>query len=178
MLEPQLKLPNKSVWPRNVAKNLSGSKASRTAIFDLHCKDDAGDLIEIEVQIREVNNFMKRLAFYASEMVANQAEPGQDWDYDIQPTYVIALTRFSVFPDERAVRLRRGIFAPAAGENLHHPRGAQHVAGGVFEQTCRRGVLDPAGWEGWGNHHVTFNGGNPALYITCMDHAHVGNVLS
>lgn len=58
LLEPQLKRPIKNVWTRNVAKNLSGSKASRTAIFDLHCKDDAGDLIEIEVQIREVDNFM------------------------------------------------------------------------------------------------------------------------
>ena len=83
LLEPQLKLPIKSVWTRNVAKNLSGSKASRTAIFDLHCKDDAGDLIEIEVQIREVDNFMKRLAFYASEMVANQAEPGDDWNFNV-----------------------------------------------------------------------------------------------
>jgi predicted transposase/invertase (TIGR01784 family) len=100
-----------------VAKNLSGSKASRTAIFDLHCKDDAGDLIEIEVQIREVDNFMKRLAFYASEMVANQAEPGDDWNFNVQPTYVIALTRFPVFPDERAVH-RGTVIDLESGEQL------------------------------------------------------------
>lgn len=41
------------------------------------------------MQIREVDNFMKRLAFYASEMVANQAEPGQDWDYDIQAVFLL-----------------------------------------------------------------------------------------
>ena len=99
LLEPQLKRPIKNVWTRNVAKNLSGSKESRTAIFDLHCKDDMGNLIEIEVQIRE----MKRLAFYASELVANQAEPGEEWNYDVQPTYVIALTRIHVFDDENAV---------------------------------------------------------------------------
>lgn len=103
LLEPQLKRPIKSVWTRNVAKNLSGSKESRTAIFDLHCKDDMGNLIEIEVQIREMDNFMKRLAFYASELVANQAEPGEEWNYDVQPTYVIALTRIHVFDDENAV---------------------------------------------------------------------------
>lgn len=103
LLEPQLKRPIKRVWTRNVAKNLSGSKESRTAIFDLHCKDDMGNLIEIEVQIREMDNFMKRLAFYASELVANQAEPGEEWNYDVQPTYVIALTRFHVFDDENAV---------------------------------------------------------------------------
>jgi len=103
LLELQLKRPIKNVWTRNVAKNLSGSKESRTAIFDLHCKDDMGNLIEIEVQIREMDNFMKRLAFYASELVANQAEPGEEWNYDVQPTYVIALTRIHVFDDENAV---------------------------------------------------------------------------
>ena len=39
LLAPQLKRPIKNVWTHNVAKNLSGSKVSRTAIFDLHCVD-------------------------------------------------------------------------------------------------------------------------------------------
>ena len=103
LLKPQLKRPIKSVWTRNIVKNLSGSKESRTAIFDLHCKDDMGNLIEIEVQIRQMKNFLKRLAFYASEMVANQAEPGKDWDYDVKPTYVIAFTQSPVFGDSRAI---------------------------------------------------------------------------
>ena len=103
LLKPQLKRPIKNVWTRNVAKNLSGSKVSRTAIFDLHCKDDMGNLIEIEVQIRKLKNFRKRLAFYASEMVANQSEPGDDWNYDIKPTYVIAFARHKVFDDNRIV---------------------------------------------------------------------------
>lgn len=33
LLAPQLKRPIKNVWTRNVAKNLSGSNVSRTAIF-------------------------------------------------------------------------------------------------------------------------------------------------
>lgn len=103
LLEPQLKRPIQNVWTRNVGKNLSGSKASRTAIFDLHCKDDAGNLIEIEVQIRQMKNFVKRLAFYASEMVANQAEVGDDWNFDVKPTYVVAITRHRAFNDERIV---------------------------------------------------------------------------
>ena len=103
LLEPQLRRPIVTVKTRNVAHNLSGSKVSRTAIFDLHCKDDMGNLIEIEVQIRKLKNFRKRLAFYASEMVANQAEPGDDWNYDIKPTYVIAFARYKVFDDNRIV---------------------------------------------------------------------------
>ena len=103
LLEPQLKRPIKNVWTRNVAKNLSGSRESRTAIFDLHCEDDMGNLIEIEVQIRKQDHFLKRLAFYASEIIANQAEPGDEWDYDIKPTYVIALTQHTMFDDDRIV---------------------------------------------------------------------------
>ena len=103
LLEPQLKRPIVTVKTRNVAHNLSGSKESRTAIFDLHCEDDAGNLIEIEVQIRKLKNFRKRLAFYASEMVANQSEPGDDWNYDVKPTYVIAFARHKVFDDNRIV---------------------------------------------------------------------------
>jgi predicted transposase/invertase (TIGR01784 family) len=103
LLEPQLKRPIVVVKTRNVAHNLSGSKESRTAIFDLHCQDDMGNLIEIEVQIRRMTNFLKRLAFYASEMVANQAEPGDEWDYEVKPTYVIAFARHEVFDDDRIV---------------------------------------------------------------------------
>lgn len=103
LLAPQLKRPIKNVWTRNVAKNLSGSNVSRSAFFDLHCEDDAGELVEIEVQIRQTTNFLKRLAFYASEMVANQAEHGVKWNYDVKPTYVIAITRHSVFDDDRII---------------------------------------------------------------------------
>lgn len=103
LLEPQLKRPIVTVKTRNVAHNLSGSKVSRTAIFDLHCKDDMGNLIEIEVQIRRMTNFLKRLAFYASEMVANQADPGDDWNYNVKPTYVIAFARQRMFDDDRII---------------------------------------------------------------------------
>ena len=103
LLAPQLKRPIKSVKTRNVAKNLSGSKESRTAIFDLLCEDEAGNLIEIEVQIRKLKNFSKRLAFYASEMVANQAEIGTGWKFNVKPTYVIAITQKKVFKDNRII---------------------------------------------------------------------------
>ena len=103
LLEPQLKRPIVTVKTRNVAHNLSGSKESRTAIFDLHCEDDAGNLIEIEVQIRKLKNFRKRLAFYASEMVANQALTGSGWKFNVKPTYVIAFAQHKVFEDERIV---------------------------------------------------------------------------
>lgn len=65
-------------------KGMEQQKKYRKSFRDCLIKtgeDDAGNLIEIEVQIRKLKNFRKRLAFYASEMVANQAEPGQNWRY-------------------------------------------------------------------------------------------------
>ena len=103
ILGPQLKHPIQTVHTRNVAQNFSGSAKSRTAIFDLHCADDQGNLIEIEVQIRRMENFIKRLGFYAGMMVANQSEKGDDWNFEIKPTYVIAISREEIFPDDRSV---------------------------------------------------------------------------
>jgi predicted transposase/invertase (TIGR01784 family) len=117
LLAPQLKRAIVNVKTRNVAKNLSGSKASRTAIFDLHCEDDDGNLIEIEVQIREMDNFLKRIAYYASELVANQAEPG-DWDYDVKPTYVIALARYRIFENDERIVHRASTLDLETGEQI------------------------------------------------------------
>ena len=117
LLAPQLKRAIVNVKTRNVAKNMSGSKASRTAIFDLHCEDDTGNLIEIEVQIRELDNFLKRLAFYASELVANQAEPG-DWNYDVKPTYVIALARYRIFENDERIVHRASTLDLETGEQI------------------------------------------------------------
>lgn len=117
LLAPQLKRAIVNVKTRNVAKNLSGSKASRTAIFDLHCEDDDGNLIEIEVQIREMDNFFKRIAYYASELVANQAEPG-DWDYDVKPTYVIALARYRIFENDERIVHRASTLDLETGEQI------------------------------------------------------------
>ena len=103
VLGPQLKHPIQTVHTRNVAQNFSGSAKSRTAIFDLHCADDRGNLIEIEVQIRRMENFIKRLGFYAGMMVANQSETGDDWNFEVKPTYVIAISREEVFPDDQSV---------------------------------------------------------------------------
>ena len=103
ILGPQLKRPIREVHTRNVAQNLSGSAKSRTSIFDLHCADDSGDLIEIEVQISRMPNFVKRLGYYAGVMVANQSEKGDDWNFDVKPTYVIAISRHTVIEDDRAV---------------------------------------------------------------------------
>lgn len=108
MLEGQIPLRIIDVYSQQLEQNESGSKESRTSIFDLHCRDEVGDFIEIEVQIRKKTNFLKRLAFYSGQMIVKQGIPGDEWNYDVKPTYVIAITKHRVFDDDRAIH-RAGI---------------------------------------------------------------------
>ena len=49
ILGPQLPHPITDVRRRGSEQNATGSKESKTTFFDLHCTDDSGKLIEIEV---------------------------------------------------------------------------------------------------------------------------------
>ena len=108
MLKGQILCKIKDVSSQQPELNDSGSKVSRTSIFDLHCIDENGRLIEIEVQLRRRTNFLKRLTFYSSQMIVKQGAPGRKWNHDIKPTYVIAITRHSIFNDRDAIH-RAGI---------------------------------------------------------------------
>ena len=55
------------------------------------------------MQIQRTTNFIKRLGFYAGEMVVNQSQTGKRWRFDVKPTYVIAISREEVFQDDRSV---------------------------------------------------------------------------
>ena len=64
-----------------------------------------------------MDNFLKRIAYYASELVANQAEPG-DWDYDVKPTYVIALARYRIFENDERIVHRASTLDLETGEQI------------------------------------------------------------
>ena len=117
MLEGQIPHRILDVYSQQTDTNESGSKESRTSIFDLHCRDESGDFIEIEVQIRKKQNFLKRLAFYSSQMVVKQGILGNKWDYEVKPTYVIAVTRHNVFDDDHPIH-RAGILDYETGKRI------------------------------------------------------------
>ena len=117
MLEGQIPHRILDVYSQQPEINESGSKESRTSIFDLLCRDEVGDYIEIEVQIRKSPNFMKRLAFYSSQLIVKQGVPGSKWDYNVKPAYVIAVTRHKVFDDDCIIH-RAGILDYATSKQL------------------------------------------------------------
>lgn len=117
LLKGQIPQKIKDIVSQQPELNDSGSNESKSSILDLHCRDEKGNFIEIEVQVRQKRNFTKRLTFYSCQMVVQQGEPGSDWEYDVKPVYVVSFTKFRVFGDERAVH-RAGILDLDTGERL------------------------------------------------------------
>ena len=50
-------------------------------------------------------------------MIVKQGVPGDEWNYDVKPTYVIAITKHRVFDDDRAIH-RAGILDYETNERI------------------------------------------------------------
>lgn len=60
ILKDQIEDPIEDVFSLDKETNASGSHASRTSIFDLHCRDTKKRVFIVEVQIRQMEFFLKR----------------------------------------------------------------------------------------------------------------------
>jgi len=95
----------------------------RTVIFDLFCTGENGEEFVIEMQTSSHANLKKRMLYYASRLVTDQAEKDEDkkWNYDINEVYVIVLMD--------------GFSMPGEGENasfLHRVSLCNEGTGKVF----------------------------------------------
>ena len=70
-------------------------------IFDLTCTADNGEKFIIEVQRSSQLNFKRRMLYYGSKLIADQAPKGsrKKWGYKISEIYVIALMDGFPMPD-------------------------------------------------------------------------------
>lgn len=80
-----------------------------TIILDLCCTADDGTKFIIEVQRSPQLNFKRRMLYYGSKLIVDQAPTGdrKSWNYDVSAVYVIALMEGFVFtddPDSKDVR--------------------------------------------------------------------------
>jgi len=74
----------------------------RIVIFDLFCTGENGEEFVIEMQTSSHANFKNRMLYYASRLVADQAEKDEDrkWNYDISEVYVVVLMDGFFLPGE------------------------------------------------------------------------------
>ena len=66
---------------------------SRKGFIDVLCEDSYGDTFIVEMQNARQEYFRERTIFYSSKVIAIQ-EPKGDWDFKLQPTYVVAFLNF------------------------------------------------------------------------------------
>lgn len=67
---------------------------SRTAVFDLKCKDKDGNFFIVEVQNAAQSYFYERSLYYLCRMICDQDKPGNEWKFSLCPVYGIFFLNF------------------------------------------------------------------------------------
>ncbi len=77
----------------NKNEHVGDHKERGTVIFDLLCTSDDNIHFLIEVQRSLQQNFIKRMRYYGSKLITDQAPKGRrkHWNYQLQQVYVIVL---------------------------------------------------------------------------------------
>lgn len=74
-------------------EQLPDTPAQRRMVYDLLCVDRLGRTLLVEVQRAHQTYFKDRTLFYASHLLRRQGQVGADWNYRLQPVYVIAILK-------------------------------------------------------------------------------------
>lgn len=86
-------------------EKLGKTQSDRKAIFDLYCENEKGDRFIIELQNVPQLYFKDRSIFYATFPIQEQAQKGNQWDYNLKAVYTIGILNFS-FADTQERYLR------------------------------------------------------------------------
>jgi predicted transposase/invertase (TIGR01784 family) len=81
------------------SEQLGRSEEDRRAIFDLHCENEKGEKIIVELQKTKQEYFKDRTLYYSTFPISGQAIPGE-WNYQLKAVYTIAILNF-VFEEDK-----------------------------------------------------------------------------
>lgn len=86
----------------NKNEHVGDAEETGNVIFDLTCTADNGEQFIIEVQRSTQVNLKRRMLYYGSKLIAEQAPKGKrkEWNYGISEVYVIVLMDGFPMPDE------------------------------------------------------------------------------
>ncbi len=68
----------------------------RKAIFDLYCTNKKGEHFIVEMQKARQEFFKDRALYYSTFPIQQQAEKGENWNYKLEPVYMIAIVNFEI----------------------------------------------------------------------------------
>ncbi len=81
-------------------EQLGRNQFDRRAIFDIHCKNEAGEYFIVELQKAKQNYFKDRSVYYSTFPIQQQAEKGE-WNFQLKAVYTIGILDF-VFDDDKS----------------------------------------------------------------------------
>ena len=76
----------------------------RGVIFDLRVLDQQGVTYNVEIQKADEPAFLLRGLYYATRLMSKQLQKGDSF-FKLQPTSVVLLTLFDLYPDELGTRV-------------------------------------------------------------------------
>ncbi len=81
-------------------EQLGRNQFDRRAIFDIHCKNEAGEYFIVELQKAKQNYFKDRSVYYSTFPIQQQAEKGE-WNFQLKAVYTIGILDF-VFDEDKS----------------------------------------------------------------------------
>ncbi|GHS93821.1 hypothetical protein FACS1894107_12690 [Planctomycetales bacterium] len=88
------------------SEQLPDNFADRRAIFDLACVGETGESFTVEMQKAKQLWFKDRALFYSAFPIQRQAQTG-DWNFKLNPVFLVAILDFEYDEQEERRKLRR-----------------------------------------------------------------------
>ena len=80
------------------SEQISRTEIDRKAIYDLYCKNEAGERFIVELQKAKQKFFKDRSIYYSTFPIQHQAKKGE-WNYELKAVYTVGILDF-IFNDE------------------------------------------------------------------------------
>lgn len=81
-------------------EHLGATPIDRRAVFDLNCTSPSGEHFIVEIQKAKQNFFKDRSVFYATFPIQQQAQRGDDWNFELSAVYTVGILDF-VFDEDK-----------------------------------------------------------------------------
>jgi predicted transposase/invertase (TIGR01784 family) len=81
----------------------------RKSVFDIYCVSKTGIHFVVEMQKAKMDFFKDRSLFYATFPIQKQAPKGKEWDFRLNPVYLIAILDFEYDENEERRKFLRSV---------------------------------------------------------------------
>ena len=90
-------------------EQLGPTTADRRAIYDIFCNAENGEKFIVEMQKAKQLHFKDRALFYTALPIREQAEKGDDWNFELKAVYFVGILDFEYDEKEERRKFRRDV---------------------------------------------------------------------